>query len=291
MNNNFNASKSAFVEVEHLKVQAAYKSAATCYHHTSMGDYQRQSARHLLADLWPPPAPGETVLDVGCGTGIALLVLLQLYPQIGRAVGLDLSPEMLERARQEAAGLAHPVEWYQADAQTLPFEDDTFNLIISHNAFHWFPDRPQALAEMKRVLAPGGRIALLFEGAGARQTSLGIRRSVLQRYGLKPPAGFGTLPDDGEIWNSLAGVEKLVEAAGFSIVDLWGRQSYVYLPVAVFMAQFKSTADYWKSAGLDDSKIAQIFQEIEAELQARATERGVREVLYPVNVIAAKDPA
>lgn len=272
---------------EKTRIQAAYKSAANVYHAGAGGDYQRTSARHLLVNLNPAPAPGDAVLDLGCGTGIALFVLLELYPQIGKAVGLDLSAQMLEKASEEAAGLSHPITWIEGDAHHLPFEDNSFNLLISHNAFHWMPDRARVLKEIKRVLAPGGRLALLFEGAGAREGQMSVRRKVLQKYGLTPPVGYGTGQTGETAWNSLGSVETLFEEAGFEIVEAWGRQSYQYIPVAALMGMFRSTASYWQ-AGLSQEQTELILEEIRSELIARSTERGFREILYPVNIIAAR---
>jgi ubiquinone/menaquinone biosynthesis C-methylase UbiE len=271
---------------EQVKVQAAYQGAAVVYNNSQIGDYQRASAYHLLADIYPHPASGSRVLDLGCGTGIALFVLRELYPQIGPVVGLDLSVEMLEQA--QAKNGAEAIGWIQSHAQTLPFDANAFDLIISHNAFHWFPDRVQALQEIKRVLKPGGRMAFLFEGHGARHYSLDIRREVLKRYGLKAPPGFGYATDEtGEGWNSLLGVEKLITEAGLNILDLWGRESYIYLPVEILMNQFEATIGYWGS-DLSQEKINLVLDEMRRELQALETPRGFREVLYPVNVIAQK---
>ncbi len=275
---------------EQSKVQAAYKGAAAVYQNTVIADYQRASVRHILADLYPTPASGDRVLDLGCGTGIGLLVLRELYPQLGQSVGLDLSAQMLETAQAEtvqSANAANPISWLQGNAQTLPFAENSFDLLISHNAFHWFPDRGLALQEIRRVLKPTGRMALLFEGQTARKYSLNVRRRVLERHGLQAPSGFGNSAAPGEAWNSLAGVEKLVEEAGLEIIDLWGRQSYYYLPVGIIVQQFRSTAAYWQ-AGLPEDKVTQILTEMEAELTAMATQRGFREVLYPINVIARK---
>lgn len=272
---------------EREKIQAAYSTASGCYHNTRMGDYQRASARHLLVDLNPVPAKGDKVLDLGCGTGIGLFVLNELYPFLGKLVGFDVSSEMLSNASQEAQNLNHSFSWVQGDAHHLPFPDGFFNLVISHNAFHWMTNRPQVLSELKRILEPGGRVALLFEGAGARENMMAVRRKVLSQHGLTPPSGFGSKAENSTAWNSISSVEQLVEEAGFEVVDAWARESYQYIPVNVISQQFSSTAAYWQ-AGLDQADIDKILEELKEELSELATPRGFREILYPVNIIARK---
>ncbi|MEI7553913.1 methyltransferase domain-containing protein [Candidatus Chlorohelix sp.] len=271
------------------RIQAAYKGASNMYHRTPGGDFQRSSVRHLLVDLDPVPNVGDSVLDLGCGTGIGIFMLLELYPQIGKIVGLDLSPQMLENARAEAAQIDHPITWLEGDGHKLPLEDNSFNLVISHNAFHWMTDRAKVLQELNRVLVSGGRIALLFEGAGARENQMSVRRRVLSKYNLTPPIGYGTAygHDSAEAWNTVTAVENLVEEAGFQINDVWARQSYQYIPPELIVTMFRSTNAYW-SAGLSQEQTDSIMDEIKNEIYAQTTERGFREIMYPINVIAVK---
>lgn len=100
---------------------------------------------------------GERVLDVGTGTGnVAITAALEG----ARVVGSDLTPELLSEAKMtaDAAG-AEGIEWREADAETLPFDDASFDVVLSQFG-HMFAPRPDvATAEMLRVLKPGGRIA------------------------------------------------------------------------------------------------------------------------------------
>ena len=99
---------------------------------------------------------GSRVLDVGCGTGVLAREALRRVGQEGRVVGLDLNEGMLSvAARTEPA-----VEWRHGDAAALPFEDATFDVVVSQFALMYFPDRPASLREMWRTLAPGGRLAI-----------------------------------------------------------------------------------------------------------------------------------
>lgn len=97
----------------------------------------------------------RTVLDVGCGTGLLAARLRREVPGM-QAVGCDFSRGMLAQARaRDRAGC-----WVQGDAGRLPFGSGTFDAVVSTEAFHWFPDKPVALREFRRVLRPGGQLVL-----------------------------------------------------------------------------------------------------------------------------------
>ena len=104
------------------------------------------------------------VLDVGCGTGYATIRLASQLPA-GKACGVDISPGMIEQARRKIpAPLKDRVEFHQGSSAALGFPDGTFTHLICTNSFHHYPDPLGALREMKRVLAPGGQLAI-FENA------------------------------------------------------------------------------------------------------------------------------
>jgi SAM-dependent methyltransferase len=97
----------------------------------------------------------DRVLDVGCGTGL-LAARMRCELAGTQVVGCDFSAGMLRRARVRDAR----IPWVQGDAGCLPFCDGAFDVVVSTEAFHWFPDPVGALREMRRVLSPGGRLLL-----------------------------------------------------------------------------------------------------------------------------------
>ena len=101
-------------------------------------------------------AVGRT-LEVAIGTGLNLA----LYPSDVSLTGIDLSPEMLDIARARAAALGREVELREADAQALPFEDRSFDTVVCTYSLCNVPDEVRTIAEMKRVLKPGGRLILV----------------------------------------------------------------------------------------------------------------------------------
>jgi SAM-dependent methyltransferase len=124
---------------------------------TAAGIKDEQALRLIIE--FTGAGPSDTVLDVACGGGIVVCALAKV---VKHATGIDLTPAMLERARAYAAeqGLTN-VSWKQGDVLPLPYPDGSFSLVTSRFAFHHFLDPQAVLAEMKRVCAPGGRVAVI----------------------------------------------------------------------------------------------------------------------------------
>jgi ubiquinone/menaquinone biosynthesis C-methylase UbiE len=116
--------------------------------------------------------PGNTVLDVGTGTGVLVPLLLEATAGEGQIVALDFSGEMLRRAQAKR----HPVAYVQGDAQRLPFPAETFDWVICNAAFPHFPDKRRALSETSRVLREGGRLVICH--TASRQAINEFHRSV-----------------------------------------------------------------------------------------------------------------
>jgi arsenite methyltransferase len=104
---------------------------------------------------------GERVLDLGCGAGTDTLVAAQMVGPEGRVTGIDMTPEMLVKARAAAGALgAANVELVEAEAERLPFYDASFDVVISNGVIDLIPDKDAVFAELERVLRPGGRIQI-----------------------------------------------------------------------------------------------------------------------------------
>ena len=103
--------------------------------------------------------PGAVVLDLGCGAGTDLLIAAQMAGPEGRAIGVDMTPAMLERAREGvgAMGLEN-VELHTALIEALPVEDESVDVVISNGVIDLVPDKEAVFDEIDRVLRPGGRL-------------------------------------------------------------------------------------------------------------------------------------
>jgi SAM-dependent methyltransferase len=105
--------------------------------------------------------PGSVVLDLGCGAGTDLLIAAQMTGPAGRAVGVDMTTAMLERARASADAMGmRSVELHEALIESLPVEDASVDVVISNGVIDLLPDKEVVLDEIDRVLRPGGRLQL-----------------------------------------------------------------------------------------------------------------------------------
>ena len=101
---------------------------------------------------------GQRVVDVACGTGAVARLLAERVGTTGKVTGLDVNPAMLAVARLSAP--SQSIEWLDGSAVKMPLPDAIFDAVVCQQGLQFFPDRPAALSEMRRVLKPGGRLAL-----------------------------------------------------------------------------------------------------------------------------------
>ena len=116
-------------------------------------------------------APGESVLDVGCGTGSLAILAKERVGPAGRVSGIDASPEMISRARKRAGKAGAEVTFENAVVEALPFPNASFDAVLSTVMMHHLPDdaRHQCLSEIRRVLKPGGRLIVVDFGGSEKE--------------------------------------------------------------------------------------------------------------------------
>lgn len=178
----------------------------------SAGDYHEvsrplQQAAEVLVER-AGAAPGVRLLDVACGTGnVAVPAALA-----GASVtGLDLTPDLLARARARAAEEDVSVDWVEGDAEQLPFADDAFDVVTSSFGVIFAPRQQLAASELLRVARPGGRVLL------SAWTPEGVNGRMFATIASHmPPAGPGSAPID---WGREEHVRELFDAASGGVVE------------------------------------------------------------------------
>lgn len=173
-----------------------------------------------LADL----RSGERVLDVACGTGIVARLALERVKPDGSVAGLDINPGMLAVARSITSE-SGSIEWYEASAEAMPLPDDGFDVVLCQVSLQFMEDKVAALREMRRVLAPGGR--LLLNVPGPAEEIFTIMADAMEQNIDSQAAGFVnhvfSLHDTDEI-------EQLMGEAGFDKIDVQAKTKTLYLP-------------------------------------------------------------
>lgn len=108
-----------------------------------------------------PIAKGETVLDLGCGAGLDSLIAARMAGPSGRVIGIDMTPEMLEKARASAEEMnLQNVEFRRAYIEEIPLPDGSVDVVISNGVINLAPDKKRVFEEVHRVLRPGGRMQI-----------------------------------------------------------------------------------------------------------------------------------
>jgi len=187
---------------------------------TKFKEAQRQGWKHFapLEALTTPAAArlvkfanvraGQNVLDVGCGTGVVAITAARVG---ARVRGVDLTPELLDRARDNAHLANVEIDFREGDAEALPFDDAAFDVVLSQFG-HMFAPRPDvAIGEMLRVLKPGGTIAF---ATWPPELLIGSSFRLVASYMPPSPPGVSPSPQ----WGDVAIVRKRLGSAVKDIV-------------------------------------------------------------------------
>ena len=234
------------------------------YRGTAPDNYER----HFVPAIGAPCArpllevarlrPGEAVLDVACGTGVAARLAAGEVGPTGTVAGVDMNPGMLDVARSASPeGMA--IEWYQGQAENLPLPDGSYDAVLCSCGLQFFADRVAALQEIRRVLAPDGRAVL---GTPGPMPALfrALDEVVHGRFGSEASKFLRTifsLHDPAEICD-------VTRDAGFPHVGVDTRHLALRLPPpAEFFWQYvHGTPLSAFAAGLDDEAQAALEREV-----------------------------
>jgi SAM-dependent methyltransferase len=198
---------------------------------------------------------GQRVLDVGCGTGVVAIAAARTGARVS---GLDLTPELIVRARENAAITGLDIEWREGDAEALPFGDGELDVVVSQFG-HMFAPRPEvATREMLRVLKPGGTIAFT---TWPPELWTGRLFALIGRY-LPPPPGVSPPP----LWGHPDTVRERLGSAVSDLVFDRGTLRAPYLSVQhvrTFMEQNVGPVTKLVNT-LEPSKLAEFRRDADA---------------------------
>ncbi|MFV9633059.1 class I SAM-dependent methyltransferase [Mycobacterium neumannii] len=230
------------------------------------------------------PEPGEYVVDIACGTGVVTRLAAERVGTTGKVVGVDLNPGMLEVARTTAAPSGAVIEWREGSAEALPLADESYDLVLCQLGLMFFPDRPAAAREMRRVLSPGGRVAINAPGTMPRFFEIMV--DALGRHINPDLSGF--LRSVFSL--SETQLRQLLEVAHFQDVTVKTMTETLRLPPpAEFLWQYLQVTPI---AGLVMSAGADRRQQLENEVVARwqdFIDRGGMVVEQPIVVATAEN--
>lgn len=181
----------------------------------------------------------DRVLDVACGTGIVARTAASNGRNSSKVAGLDVSESMLKVARKASSELGPAIEWKQADAEDIPFPESAFDVVFCQQGLQFFADRSAVLREMRRVLAPNGRLALSVLRSIEHNPGWALFASVLERHVGSDASAIMRSPFPSL---SAEGLRDLIASAGFRDVRIFIGIAPVRYPSAEEFFQWETTS-------------------------------------------------
>jgi len=240
--------------------------------------YERVVVRSILGP-WAPllveaagVSAGERVLDLACGTGVVARVAAERVGSHGRVVGTDLNPGMIAVARTLPVRDGATIQWLECSALDLRLPDASFDVVLCQQGLQFFPDKPLAMREMRRVLEPGGRIALsVWNSTGRYNSAVGeaLARFVSNDVSVRFCASRQA-PGKEEL-------KRLAKDASFSGVEVQVRGLNVHLdhPENFTLEHLAATPVAPTLAAVDDDVREQIGAAVRKQLQRYRDGEGV----------------
>lgn len=239
------------------------------YGGTAPENYERYFVPHIAAPLaqklleTAALRPGERVLDVACGTGVVARLARERVGDSGSVAGLDVNPGMLAVARSTASS-APAIDWYEAGAEAIPLADGAFDVALCQLGLQFITNKLGALREVRRVLAPRGRLVLNVPGP--TPPLFGVLADALATHVEPRAASFVhlvfSIHDEREL-------RELMNAAGFHEVDVQTGRATLHLPPpAEFLWQYAySTPLANLASAVDDGRRAALEHEVVGKWQ------------------------
>ena len=238
-------------------------------------------ARRLVMSL--PPGDYRRVLDVGCGTGWSTLAMLDRFPHVDHVTGVDPAEGMLAVFREKAAAIAGvEIELRAEDVMSMGIEPESYDVVISSMAMHWFPDKAGAAVAMARALRPGGAIGILCSGAGG-ETEF---REVLR--GLDPPVPREWDAAFDFAQRGVGDMEAYLVDAGLEPVDVWMERRVRRTPVEEYLDRMRVVASHVTSGDIGEAELAEVMERVAAAMRAASGPRGFEYTFTKLFAVARK---
>jgi len=225
-------------------------------------------------------AEGHHVLDVACGTGVAAREAARRTGDAGRVTGLDVNDGMLETAAKHGPA----IRWQRGSAESIPFEDGSFDAVLCQFALMFFQDRRGAVAEMARVLRPGGQAAVAVWDSLDRTPGYAAAVALIHRlFGadtadlLRSPFCLGD-PDE---------LRTIFEPEPFSEVQVVSRTGTARFP-SLRSWMFTDVRGWTLGDRIDDEQFERLVREAESELARFVREDGSVEFASPAHIVVAR---
>ena len=252
------------------------------YERVLVGPLFRPFAERLVARV--APAPGESVIDVACGTGIVARVARERLGPEARIVGVDVAPAMLAVARD----VDTTIDWRTGNAASLPVNaGERFTVLTCHQGLQFMPDKPAVVREMRRVLEPGGRVAIatwvpLEDLPGAVELNAIAERHV------------GPIADSRHSFGHADALKNLLVDGGFADVTVERFAHDVQFADGSLFARLNAMAVIGmsdKGKAMSEPERGELAGRVAAESQdviARATKNGVFVLPLTTNIAIAR---
>lgn len=223
---------------------------------------------------------GESVLDVACGTGVLTRAAATRVGQDGEVVGLDINANMLAMAKQRAP----EIEWRSGAAEQLPFAAASFDRVVSQFGLMFFADRVQALREMRRVVGPGGKVAVAVWGSLDKTPGYAAMVALLEQL-------FGASVADKlrapYILGDVDALHALCAAAGMPDAQLATHTGTARFP-SLQQWVYTDIKGWTLADDINDAQYTRLLQAAEEGLQQFVTPEGTVEFDAPAHIITVE---
>jgi ubiquinone/menaquinone biosynthesis C-methylase UbiE len=225
--------------------------------------------------------PGQRVLDVACGTGALTQAVAERVASGGAVTGLDVNPEMLAVARRKHAA----IEWRDGRAESLPFANASFDAVVSQFGLMFFDDRVAALREMRRVLRPGGRLAVAVCDALENSPGYAALAALLERLFGKRIANAFRAPF---VLGDSRALQTLCADAGMADASVTQHQGTVrFASIDALVSTERACA--WTLGGLlDDEQFETLQREAQEVFKPFVDASGMVAFAMPALVITSR---